>query len=175
MPQLICKDVGFLLSHSQPTWDAPTIQAVPSDYIWRPDFPTLRILNRIDYPNGNVALFATRSIYKYIQPIDAAFLLSGDDVLIAEPHLHHGDIITVSGTYQPFDVPLWSGVTLTEYTGFSLFSRLWKLSVNGQPSYSTIQQTKKGYETGGSCYRSLYQAANSIAEPLMVPLAGLPF
>jgi hypothetical protein len=175
MPQLISKDVGCFLSHTQPTWDAPTIQALPNDYIWRRDLPTLRILGRTNYPNGNVALTATEAIDRTEQPIDAVFLLSDADELIAMPNIHYGDIITIGGIYQPFDALLWPGIILSEYTGFSPWSRLWRVLVGDQVANRLIQQTKKGYEAGGNCYRSLYQAANSIAEPLMLPLTGLPF
>lgn len=177
MPQLI-EDMECFLSHTHLTWDAPTVEALPGHYIWRPNLPTLRILGRTNYLNGNVALTATRSFDLAQQPIHEVFLLSAVDELIATPRIEFGDIITVGGTYQPFDVLLWPGIALTEYTGWCPGARMWKVLLNNLATNRQILQIKRGheaFEAGGSWYRSLYQAANSICEPLMLPLAGLPF
>jgi hypothetical protein len=174
MPQLISKDVGYFSPHLKPTWDAPTIEANTFDHIHRPNLPALSISARINYQNGNVALICTNLIAPSRSP--EIFLLSEDDILIAEPLLDYGDVVTRGGVYQRFDTLLWGGVTIETHRFSTKLQGFWRVLVSGADTGKDIWQSSGGcFAADGLRFRSLYQAANSIAEPLMVPLVGLPF
>jgi hypothetical protein len=145
------------------TWDRPNLEASTNDIICRPGYVTLRILGRINYDNGNVVLLCgmntdNSSLYQN-------FLLSADDVVIAEPELHYGDIVSRRGTYFSFDTCLSKGVAIKPVETFANCRlRAWDVLVNGQTTGDTVWETEKGCQRNGINYRSVHQAANVAAE-----------
>jgi hypothetical protein len=145
------------------TWDTPNLQALIFDIIYRPGYATLRVMGRINYDNGNVILLCGMNIPG--SGLYQNFLLSADDVVIAEPELHHGDIITRFGNCFTFDCSLTDGVTIEPLETFANCRlRAWDVLVNGRTIGDTVWETEKGCQYNGRNFRSAYQAANVAAE-----------
>jgi hypothetical protein len=150
------------------TWNYPTVQAQPCDFIRNSFVPLLQILSKISYPNGNILLTLTRTFsVDFAQAvIDRAYLLAPTDQVIASPTFHYGDIVSARGTFQPFDTYLAAGVSIEEisYQDHNSLLQAWDVLLNGQPIGDVIWETDRGCSCNGLHYRSVYQAANVAAE-----------
>jgi hypothetical protein len=154
------------------SWSQPTTQAAVGEFIDGKESvrPTTEIIERREYPNGNVLLIASRDLVRKPKRPDVVYLLNADDQLIAMPNFHYGDRVTDEGEYLCFDCPMpeASGVIFYpaepledngELVGLS--TPYYSVTVKGQDINEGAIDTGKGYEYRGISYRSLNQVAQA--------------
>jgi hypothetical protein len=148
------------------SWSQPTTKAVVGEFIdGKPSVrPTTEIIERREYPNGNVLLIASRDLVRQPKRPDVAYLLNADDQLIAMPNFHYGDRVTDEGEYLSFDCPIPATVQVAYHPAEQIEEGLTipyvVVMIAGADSGEWAMETGKGYEYRGVNYRSLNQVAH---------------